>query len=195
MKNYLLQMSDEELQKLIFEENHDAFAIIFDRYWKKLYTYAFKIYKEEQICEDIVQEIFISLWKNAGNTIILNLEAYLLRAVKYKIANHIRSLKFDREHVEVLESIPEPNHTVDDIEYVEFEAGIMNHISQLTPKCREVFLLSRIEHFSNAEIAEKLSLSIHTVEKHISNALKQLRLNGHHYNSLIFYWLALFYVN
>lgn len=188
-------MSDEELQKLIFQENHDAFAILFDRYWKKLYTYAFKIYKEEEICEDIVQEIFISLWRNAGNTVILNLEAYLFRAVKYKIANHIRSLKFDREHVEVLEAIPEPNHSVDTIEYVEFEKGIMNHISQLTPKCREVFLLSRIEHFSNAEIAEKLSLSIHTVEKHISNALKQLRLNGHHYNSLIFYWLALFYVN
>jgi RNA polymerase sigma-70 factor (ECF subfamily) len=194
MKNYLLQMSDEELQKLIFKENHDAFAIIFDRYWKKLYTYAFKIYRDEEICEDIVQEIFISLWKNSGNTVILNLEAYLFRAVKYKIANHIRSLKFDREHIEVLETISEPNHTVDHIEYIEFEKGIMNQISQLTPKCREVFLLSRMEQFSNAEIAEKLNLSIHTVEKHISNALKQLRDKGHHY-ALLFYWTTLLYVN
>ena len=194
MKNYLLQMSDEELRKLIFQENHDAFAIIFDRYWKKLYIYAFKIYKDEEICEDIVQEIFISLWKNASNTVILNLEAYLFRAVKYKIANHIRSLKFERGHIDVLEAIPEPNHTLDNIEYIEFERNIMNQISQLTPKCREVFLLSRIEHFSNAEIAQKLSLSIHTVEKHISNALKQLRDKGHHY-ALLFYWTALFYVN
>jgi len=194
MKNYLLQMSDEELQKLIFQENHDAFAIIFNRYWKKLYAFAFKIYKEEEICEDIVQEIFISLWKNASKTVILNLEAYLFRAVKYRIANQIRSLKFDREHLEVLESIPAPNHTIDNIEYVEFEKSIMNQISQLTPKCREVFLLSRMDHFSNAEIAEKLSLSIHTVEKHISNAIKQLRFNGH-YNSLIFYWAAFLYVN
>ncbi|MNL33364.1 RNA polymerase sigma factor [compost metagenome] len=95
----------------------------------------------------------------------------------------------------MLETIQEPNNTVDNIEYIEFEKGIMNQISQLTPKCREVFLLSRIEHFSNAEIAEKLSLSIHTVEKHISNALKQLRLNGHHYNTLLFYWAAFLYVN
>lgn len=195
MKNHLLQMSDEELQKLIFQEDHDAFAIIFERYWKKLYAYAFKIYKEEEICEDIVQEIFISLWKNASKTVILNLEAYLFRAVKYRIANQIRSLKFDREHLEVLESIPAPHHTIDNIEYVEFERGIMNQISQLTPKCREVFLLSRIEHFSNAEIAEKLSLSIHTVEKHISNAIKHLRLNDHHYNYLLFYWAAFFCVN
>ena len=187
-------MADEELQKLIFQENHDAFAIIFDRYWKKLYTYAFKIYKDEEICEDIVQEIFISLWKNSGNTVILNLEAYLFRSVKYKIANHIRSLKFDREHIDVLATIPEPNHTMDNIEYIEFEKGIMDQISQLTPKCREVFLLSRMDHFSNAEIAEKLRLSIHTVEKHISNALKQLRSNGQHY-ALLFYWTALLYVN
>jgi RNA polymerase sigma-70 factor (family 1) len=195
MKNYLLQMSDEELQKLIFQENHDAFAIIFDRYWKKLYAYAFKIYKEEEICADIVQEIFISLWKKSANTVILNLEAYLFKAVKYKIANHIRSLKFDREHLEVLEAIPDPYHTMDNIEYREFEKGIMAQISQLTPKCREVFLLSRMEHFSNAEIAKKLNLSIHTVEKHISNALKQLRLNGQHYNSLLFYLGAFLYVN
>ena len=51
---YLSQMADEELQKLIFQENHDAFAIIFDWYWKKFCTYAFMIYKDEEICEDIV---------------------------------------------------------------------------------------------------------------------------------------------
>jgi RNA polymerase sigma-70 factor (family 1) len=194
MENYLLKMSDDELQKLISQENQEAFAIIFNRYWKRLYSYAFKIYKEEAVCEDIVQEIFISLWKNSGNTVILNLEAYLLRAVKYKIANQIRSLKFDKEHIDVLETIPAPHYTVNDIEYIEFEKGIMDQINRLTPKCREVFLLSRVDHFSNAEIAEKLSLSIHTIEKHISNAIKQLRLNEHH-NYLLFCWAAFFYVN
>ncbi|MBF4516996.1 RNA polymerase sigma-70 factor [Flavobacterium sp. ANB] len=194
MENYLLKMSDDELQKLISQENQEAFAIIFNRYWKRLYTYAFKIYKDEAVCEDIVQEIFISLWKNSGNTVILNLEAYLLRAVKYKIANQIRNLKFDKEQLDVLESIPAPHFTINDIEYIEFEKGIMDQINQLTPKCREVFLLSRVDHFTNAEIAEKLSLSIHTIEKHISNALKQLRLNEHH-NYLLFWWAAFFYVN
>lgn len=188
-------MSDEELQKLIFKGNSDAFAVIFNRYWKKLYSYAFKIYKEEAICEDIVQEIFISLWKNSGNTVILNLEAYLFRAVKYRIANQIRNLKFDQQHIDVLESIPAPHYTVNDIEYIEFEKGIMDDINRLTPKCREVFVLSRIDQFTNAEIAERLSLSIHTVEKHISNALKQLRLNQHSNNLILFYWAAFFYVN
>ncbi|PTT00158.1 RNA polymerase sigma-70 factor [Flavobacterium plurextorum] len=195
MENYLLQMSDEELQKLIFQKNEDAFAIIFNRYWKKLYLYAFKIYKEEAVCEDIVQEIFISLWKNSGHTVILNLEAYLFRAVKFKIANQVRNLKFDKEHLEVLDSIIAPYHTVNDIEYIELEKSIMDQINKLTPKCREVFLLSRMDHFTNAEIAQRLNLSIHTVEKHISNALKELRLNAKTYNYFLFYWTVFFYVN
>lgn len=188
-------MTDDELQKLIYEGNEAAFSIIFKRYWKKLYAYAFKIYKDEAVCEDIVQEIFISLWKNASNTVILNLEAYLLRAVKYKIANQIRNLKFELQHIEVLETIADPSFSVNDLEYVDFERNINEQINKLTPKCREVFLLSRIEHFTNAEIAVKLNLSIHTVEKHISNALKQLRLNSKSYNYLLCYWAAFFYVN
>lgn len=188
-------MSDEELQKLIFQKNEEAFAVVFNRYWKKLYSYAFKIYKEEAVCEDIVQEIFISFWKNSGNTVILNLEAYLFRAVKFQIAKHIRDLKFEKEHLDVLEGIPAFNYSINDIEYVELEKGIMNQINQLTPKCREVFLLSRLDHFTNAEIADKLNLSIHTVEKHISNALKELRGHGQSHNYLLLYWAIFFYVN
>ena len=188
-------MLDDELQKLIFEGNDAAFSIIFNRYWKKLYSYAFKIYKDEAVCEDIVQEIFISLWRNASNTVILNLEAYLFRAVKYKVANQIRNLKFDQQHIEILETIPDPSFSMNELEYVDFEKNINDQINKLTPKCREVFLLSRIENFTNAEIAAKLNLSIHTVEKHISNALKQLRLSSTSYNYLLFYWAAFFYVN
>jgi RNA polymerase sigma-70 factor (ECF subfamily) len=195
MERDLLKMTDEGLQKLIYEGNEAAFSIIFNRYWKKLYTYAFKIYKDEAVCEDMVQEIFISLWKNASNTVILNLEAYLFRAVKYKVVNQIRNLKFDQQHIEVLDTIPDPGLTINDLEYIDLEKNINDEIDKLTPKCREVFLLSRIEHFTNAEIAAKLNLSIHTVEKHISNALKQLRLNATSYNYLLFYWAAFFYVN
>ncbi|HEX8545941.1 MAG TPA: RNA polymerase sigma-70 factor, partial [Cytophagaceae bacterium] len=155
--------------------NQMAFEVIFNRYWKRLYTYAFKIYKEEEICEDIVQEIFINFWKNASTSIILNLEAYLFRAVKYKISNYIRDIKFEQEHLDGLEGIAVPCKTVDDIEYKEFEKNLINKVQKLSPKCREVFILSRFENYSNSEIAKQMELSIHTVEKHISNALKELR--------------------
>ncbi|PZR20577.1 MAG: RNA polymerase sigma-70 factor [Flavobacterium psychrophilum] len=175
MKNSFLKLSDDELLRLVSKGNERAFGVIFDRYWKRLFNYAYKIYREEEICEDIIQEIFISLWNNSQKAVVLNLEAYLLKAVKYKIANHIRSLKFTKDHLDIIEGISIPQKSVNDLEYKEFETGIMQKIESLSPKCREVFILSRIEYLSNSEIATKLNLSIHTVEKHISNALKELR--------------------
>ncbi|MFV5691419.1 RNA polymerase sigma-70 factor [Flavobacterium sp. LT1R49] len=175
MKIDFKSMSDGELQNLLQKGNRFAFEVIFNRYWKRLYTYAYNIFKEEEVCEDIVQEIFISLWKNIETATILNLESYLFRAVKYKIANHIRDLKFTKEHIDVLEYIGSSTNTINDIEYKDFEREIMSHVDELSPKCKEVFMMSRFEDYSNLEIATKLNLSIYTVEKHISNALKNLR--------------------
>lgn len=170
-------MSDVELQKLFLKEteNNFVFEVIFDRYWKRLYVYAYNILKKEEACEDIVQEIFISFWKNIKTTTILNLEAYLFRAVKNRIANHIRDLKFDQEHTDALEYIGSSNRGINDIEYKDFENEILSQVNELSPKCRQVFMMSRFEDYSNQEIAEKLNLSIYTVEKHISNALRTLR--------------------
>ena len=185
MRDTLTSLPDNELQNLLKKGNEVAFGVIFDRYWKKLYNYAHKIYRDEEICQDIVQEIFISLWNNASSSNILNLEAYLMRSVKYRVANHIRGLKFTQEHIDVLQDIPTPAKTTADIEYQEFEKGILTEIEKLSPKCREVFLLSRFENYTNSEIAKKLNLSVHTVEKHISNAIKHLRNNLDNYQLAI----------
>ncbi len=175
MKPTLSNLPDSHLLNLLKKGKQDAFEVIFDRYWKRLYSYAFRIYAEEKICEDIVQEVFISLWEKASDSHILNLEAYLLRAVKYKIANYIRDLKFNQTHIDALLYIPSPSTTEKPLEYQEFESKIFSEIEKLPPRSKEVFLLSRFEHLSNTEIAEKLNISIRTVETHISMALKQLK--------------------
>lgn len=175
MKTTLSNLCDSELQQYVKEGNKQAFEVIFDRYWKRLFAYAFKIYNDEKIAEDIVQEIFISLWEKSNDANILNLEAYLIKSVKYKIANHIRDLKFSPVHIEILYNIPNTFKTEKDLEYKEFEKDIFNEIKKLPPKCQEVFMLSRFEDYSSAEIAEQLDISVRTVEKHISNALKHLK--------------------
>jgi RNA polymerase sigma-70 factor (ECF subfamily) len=186
MKTSLLLLSDTELQKKLQRQDQLAFEVLFDRYWKRLYSFAFKIYKEEAICEDIVQEIFISLWEKSTNTNIVNLEGYLLRAVKYKVANHIRDLKFDSGHLEILENIPHPSKTDKHLVYQEFEAGIFMEIKKLPPRSQEVLILSRLEHYTNIEIAQKLGLSVRTVEKHISDALKLLKMKIDPYQFSVF---------
>jgi RNA polymerase sigma-70 factor (family 1) len=186
MKTTLVLLSDTELQKRLQRQDQLAFEVLFDRYWKRLYSFAFKIYKEEAICEDIVQEIFISLWEKSATTSIDNLEGYLLRAVKYKIANHIRDLKFDSGHLEILQNIPHPSRTDKHLVYQEFEAGIFNEIKKLPPRSQEVLILSRLEHYTNIEIAQKLGLSVRTVEKHISDALKLLKIKIDPYQFSVF---------
>jgi RNA polymerase sigma-70 factor (ECF subfamily) len=186
MKTSLLLLSDTELQKKLQRQDQLAFEVLFDRYWKRLYSFAFKIYKEEAICEDIVQEIFISLWEKSTNTNIVNLEGYLLRAVKYKVANHIRDLKFDSGHLEILQNIPHPSKTDKHLVYQEFEAGVFTEIKKLPPRSRDVLILSRLEHYTNIEIAQKLGLSVRTVEKHISDALKLLKMKIDPYQFSVF---------
>jgi RNA polymerase sigma-70 factor (ECF subfamily) len=186
MKTTLLRLSDTELQKKLQGHDQLAFEVLFDRYWKRLYSFAFKIYKEEAICEDIVQEIFISLWEKSATTTIENLEGYLLRAVKYKVANHIRDLKFDSGHLEILQNIPHPSGTDKHLVYKEFEVGIFKEIKKLPPRSQEVLILSRFENYTNLEIAIKLKISVRTVEKHISDGLKLLKMKIDPYQFSVF---------
>lgn len=176
MKNTLKKSTNQQLQSLLKEGNESAFNEIYNRYWKALYAYAFRIYTDEKICEDIVQDVFISLWNKAKTTEISNIEGYLFRAIKYKITTYIRDLKFTSSHIEVLQNIAVPATSSEkNIEYIEFEKRVFSEIDKLTPKCKTVFTLSRFDQLSNSEISEQLNISIRTVEKHISDALKELK--------------------
>lgn len=177
MERALNKLSNQQLQDLLRQGHEDAFNEIYNRYWDVLYTYAFRIYTEEKICEDIIQEVFIRLWEKATSIDILNIEAYLFKAIKYRIASHIRDLKYTSIHIDTLQNIAVSTASENNLEYEEFEKLVFFQIDQLTPKCKKVFVLSRFELLSNSEISQTLKISIRTVEKHISDALKKLKLS------------------
>lgn len=169
--------SEQLLLKKISEGCVLSYETLFNTYWKRLYLYAFKVYNDEALCEDMVQEVFINLWERKENLNVNHLESYLFKSVKYKMANAIRDLKFTDYHLSELHQISVNESTINSIEYKEFEKEIDSLINTLPEKCRNVFIMSRYDHLSNAEIATKLNLSIRTVETHISNALKYLKSN------------------
>ena len=168
-------LSPEDLQTRLNNGDKKAFDVIFELFWKRLYTYAYRIYPKEEICEDAVQEIFISLWERRKPAEIENLEAYLFRAVKYKMVSHLRNLKFTNVYDDAIKEIAVDPKIEKKLEFQELEHVVQGEIKKLAPRCRKVFILSRFEDFTNSEIANTLNISIRTVEKHISDALKHLR--------------------
>ena len=175
MNEQLINISEERLIDLLMKNDRSAFTEIYNRYWKKLFIYAFKIFEDELICEDIIQEVFLDLWIKAGKTEIRNIERYLFQSVKYKASNAISRLKFNIDHEKILKELPYNNYIELQIDEKETNEKINNAIESLPDKCREVFQLSRNENLSNKEISEKLGISVRTVEKHITNALQILR--------------------
>ena len=169
--------SDEQLLALLKNGDQPAFEQIYSRYWKKLFTLAYHKLQSKQDAEDIVHDIFASLWMRRSELNIQTLEAYLAVAVKYKILEY-----FDKamHHTPVSEESHAGLATTppsDSLDSQIFSRMLSEKIRQLPEKCRIVFEQSRLAGKSIPEIARELNISRKTVEKHISTALRQLRLN------------------
>ncbi len=148
---------------------------IYNQYWSKLYIYAFNILREREICEDIVQEIFIDLWAKRHKVKIYDLNSYLYQAVKYQVFNHFRKSKYKKQLLMKLNLI-NSEYKIDDLfEKKELKAHINKAISRLPKQRRIIFQMSRYEGLSNKEISENLNISLQTVKNQISASLKFIR--------------------
>ncbi|WP_353718902.1 RNA polymerase sigma-70 factor [Dyadobacter sp. 676] len=171
-------LSDQQLLKAFQEGSLTAFEEIHQRYFGRLYTHAFKMLGEAEDAQDVVQEVFITLWTK-GRAIQLHsgLAGYLFTAVRNRVLNLIEHSKTYRGHLDSLATFLSDNHVPagevadEELLFTLFEA----EIDKLPRKMKEVFELRRQGELSYAEIAEKLSLSDHTVKKQISNAIKILK--------------------
>ena len=170
--------NDEELVKLLQNNNERAFELLFDRHWSHLYQSAFYLLRDSGASKDIVQEVFISLWSKENSSDIKNVKAYLRAAVRFKVANYIRAGNIRNSFFDQIENFPKntgsPNG-VELLEVMELQRVITDAIDQLPEKCREVYRLSKEEGLSNKEIAQRLGISVKTVENQMTIALKRIR--------------------
>lgn len=169
------ETSSEELLRLIYKGNDEAFTLLYKRYWKRLYLYAYKIFQDEIACQDILQDIFLKLWLSESKGDILHVEAYLFRAVRYKVANSLRNLKWDNSHDMLLFEIIDEVQQESSLEFKELKTSINRTIQSLPSKCREIFVMFYDEELSIKEIAAQCNISVRTVETHIYNARQVLK--------------------
>lgn len=155
-----------------------ALRRIFDTYYKYLLAETHRILPDEDTCKDLVQEVFVELWRKRSELDVrLSLRAYLRRAVTNRTFNHLKSQKryqFGQTDETLADAVlpdeAERHHAQNDL-----ETALHAAIQTLPEKCRLVFSLSRFEELSHREIAERLGISTKTIENQITKALRTLR--------------------
>ncbi|WP_376856809.1 RNA polymerase sigma-70 factor [Belliella kenyensis] len=171
MKN----LQDESLVELIKQSNHLAFQAFYQRHWEQLYLKAYAILGHTQMAEDIIQDIFLDIWKNRERIEIDKPIQYLSTCVKNSVFKVLQKQKVKQKHLDTLNTLELLVQAASTLDSNEIEQAIMKHLDQMPDRCKEIFILSRFENLSNKEIAEKLGLSAKTVENQIYRALKSLK--------------------
>jgi RNA polymerase sigma-70 factor (family 1) len=171
------KLSDHELLALLKESDSAAFAEVYDRYKVLLHTHAYKKFSDREEAKDIVQDVFTTLWKNRENSELNNLPGYLYTAVRNSVINHITRKEVKTKYITSMQNFSSFGQIVTDhlIREKQLAEIIEKEIEALPKKMRVIFELSRKEHLSHKEIAERLAISEKTVDKQISNALKILK--------------------
>ncbi len=165
-----------------------VFEQLFNEHYASLCAFAFHYTEDHQVAEDIVQDVFSTLWENADKVEIrTNLKSYLLGAVRNAALNYLKHSKIVDRYQQEEKTTPAPALSHDFLEFEELHEQIEQALDQLPPKCREVFEMSRVEEMKYSEIAKNLDISIKTVETQISRALKVMRqVLGHYIKTIIF---------
>lgn len=162
-----------------YTEEESSFSAVYDQYWERLFRYIIRILPDEDEVADVVQETFVTYWEIRG-------ELERVKAVKPYLFTIARNLAFKRfrervkqvdfEH-QLVEFYSEAGEsTAEAIHTRELAALIDSEVEKLPGRMREIFVLSRKEHLSYKEIAERLKISDQTVKKQINKSLKYLRL-------------------
>jgi len=176
MTNYSAQ-SDADLLNLLRLGDRAAYTEIYDRYIFVLLNHAYNKTRSREEAKDIVQEVFATLWAKRDSLFIDYLAGYLFRSVRNIFLNQVAHKAVQDKFLASMEKFAASHEVADHLVREKQLAAIVEHeIAALPPKMREVFELSRKEHLSHREIAEKLAISEQTVSKHVTNALKILRV-------------------
>lgn len=170
--------TDDELVLLLKQGQVAAFDVIYGRYWDKLFDAAYKRLRHPEICEEIVQEIFIRFWERRLTlTLDSGLKKYLYTAVKYNVIDYYRRQLLQDNFIFDSKNRSELDNTTEDLIFLnDLKHHLELLINALPAKCKSVYELSRLEHKNNKEIALLLNISEKTVEGHLTKALHHIRL-------------------
>ena len=170
--------SDIEIIRRIREGDVKQFESLFRSSYVSLVRYAKTIIKDHDTAEEIVQDLFFRLWQDKDKiNIVSSLNGYLFRAVYNRCLHLIGHRKIVERHAQEASNVQEraPDDPLDILRYSDLQNKIARILERLPERCGRIFCMSRFEGLKYNEIAEKLSVSVKTVEANMGRALKEFR--------------------
>jgi RNA polymerase sigma-70 factor, ECF subfamily len=172
-------LTDQELLQHIAQRNEAALTALHQRYYPLLCASAYKRIPDESVVEELVQDVLINFWKKAPFLDLNgNVQAYLFATLRNKVLHELRSRMLMAKHTASMQQDNQemPGHDgATLLQAKELEQTLQTIIDDLSPQCKEAFTLSRFEQLSYKSIAQRMNISVNTVEKHIGKALDILR--------------------
>ena len=169
---------DNEIIGRIRKGDIKQFESLFRSSYASLVKYAKTLIKDHDTAEEIVQDLFFRIWQNKEKIKIeSSLNGYLFRAVHNSCLHHIEHLKVVERHEQEMTFVQndESESPAEILQYKELQSKIARTIEKLPERCGQIFCMNRFEGLKYAEIAEKLSVSLKTVEANMGKALKEFR--------------------
>lgn len=173
-----MELENQTIGTLLAQRDETTFEQVFKTHFKRLHAYAFTILKDEAEAEEMVQQVFFKIWeRNENLSLTGSVTAYLYRAVHNESLNYIKHQKVRSDHkLHIAYSMKnEVEHPGKKILASEMEKKIHEALNELPEQCRTIFQMSRFDELKYREIADKLGISVKTVENQMGKALKLLR--------------------
>lgn len=175
-----MKISDQDLMLRIKKEEKGAFRELFERYTPRIYKFALSYLKNKNDAEELVQIVFLKIWKKRNSIdTSQNIKAYIFTITVNSIYDFIRRKKIEysfQNRCRQIQSNTE-NSTWNTVVYEEMQQNLSNCINKLPKQQQKIFHLSKMEGFTNDEIAIQMGLSKRTVENHLYRAVSFLKQN------------------
>jgi RNA polymerase sigma-70 factor (family 1) len=169
-------LNDSTLLRLLQQNDSTAFQELYNRYWSKLYFLAHKRLKSAVAAEEIVQNVFMTLWRKRKTLKINDLAPYLAAVTRYAVYHYLAAEKRRTQKEEVAgnrsAATVAMEMIIDDKQLLEI---VKHEVNELPEKCRLVFIYNKLEDQTLPEVAERLNISVKTAEAHLTKALRLIR--------------------
>lgn len=156
----------------------DAFAALYGKYAGQCANFALMLLKDKDAARDITHDVFVRIWNQRERiACVTSFPSYLYRMMRNEVLLYCGRTQIDRRYLDYLSSVSEEFRacTDEETDFEDLRMTVSLAVDKMPEQRAKVFMMSRMDGLPHQKIAELLGISVRTVEKHITNALRDIR--------------------